>query len=368
VIDRADVVIVGGGPAGAAAALTLTRLGASVLVTDRTTERPILGEGLPPAAVPVLSELGLENRLLGAGHRTAHGNRSTWGRSTPQDYDFVRSPYGDGWHLERADFDGMLAAAIGDTGGILERQTRVVEFRRREGGGWLLSLQNANGRREVQADFLIDASGRARWLARDLGVRSRRYDRLVGIVGVLRPERQSIDSDSFTLVEAVPQGWWYATLLPDSRLVIGYMTDADIAAERGARTVSVWMALLQETEQIYGRVTQYGYRLDSPLRVVAADSSCLEVVEGEGWCAVGDAAAAYDPLSSQGITTALASGAWAGQAIVGGRDGLGRYADRMRHMYAQYLAQWMGYYALERRWRDSTFWGRRHGVLKGLFR
>ena len=54
------------------------------------------------------------------------------------------------------------------------------------------------------------------------------------------------------------------------------------------------------------------------LRVVAADSSCLEVVEGDGWCAVGDAAAAYDPLSSQGITTALASGAWAGQAIAGG--------------------------------------------------
>jgi flavin-dependent dehydrogenase len=161
-------------------------------------------------------------------------------------------------------------------------------------------------------------------------------------------------------------GWWYATLLPDARLVIGYMTDADLATERGARTVSGWTSLLAETQQIRHRVTQYGYRLESPPLLVPAESSCLEEVEGEGWCAVGDAAAAHDPLSSYGITAALNSGIWAGQAITGQIGGLAEYAERMRHAYAYYLAQLMGYYALEKRWPASTFWRRRHAAPEAL--
>ncbi|MGH3923220.1 MAG: FAD-dependent oxidoreductase, partial [Pseudonocardiaceae bacterium] len=70
--EQADVVVIGAGPAGATAALTLARRGARVLLAERP-ERPErqrirLGEGLPPAARPLLTSLGLWEQFRAAGH------------------------------------------------------------------------------------------------------------------------------------------------------------------------------------------------------------------------------------------------------------------------------------------------------------
>jgi len=347
VIRRPDVVVVGAGPAGMSAALTLARLGASVVVVDRSFERPTLGEGLPPGAMPMLENLGLWDWFLVDGHRPTHGNRSAWGRSVSEEYDFIRSPYGVGWHLDRPCFDSMLRTTLGEVGGTLHPRTRVSDLRRTRDGEWMLALSSGSLQWTVCTDFVIDASGRARWLGRALGVHRRAYDRLVGVVATLHPEAPDIDRDTFTLVEAAQDGWWYSTLLPDGRLVIGYMTDADLAAQRAARTVSGWMALLAQTTHVRERVTRYGYRLDGAPRLVCADSSYLATVAGDGWCAVGDAAGAHDPLSSQGITSALVSGVWAGHALAQARDGgIDEYKQRMQHAYARYVANWMTYYSL----------------------
>jgi flavin-dependent dehydrogenase len=368
VIARVDVAIVGSGPAGAAAAIRLARGGASVLIVDRSTARPTLGEGLPPTATPLLHELGLWERFLADGHGEAHGNRSAWGSSSFDDYDFVGSPYGNGWHLDRPRFDTMLEQAAADAGAVTCDHTRVVACQRVEQAGWTLSLVQGASQKEVHADFVVDASGRARWMARAQKVPRHAYDRLIGIIGTFRPATARMDRDSMTVVEAARDGWWYAALLPDDRLVVGFMTDADRAREIGARTVARWTELLTETERIHARISEHCYRLQGPLRVVPAESSCLDYVTGEGWCAVGDAAAAYDPLSSQGITAALMTGLWTGDALSGSpEEGLSRYEEQMRQMYARFLAQWMAYYDLERRWPASPFWRRRHSVLETLF-
>jgi flavin-dependent dehydrogenase len=368
VISRVDVAIVGSGPAGAATAVKLARQGVLVLLIDRSTARPTLGEGLPPAATPLFHELGLWERFLVDGHREAHGNRSAWGHSTFDDYDFIRSPYGMGWHLDRPHFDRMLRGAAADSGAQICDRTRVTACRRGERTPWILSLVCGTSQREVHADFVIDASGRARWMARAQNVQRRSYDRLIGVVGVFRPATASTDRDSVTVIEAVRDGWWYATLLPDDRLVVGYMTDSDVAKESGARTAERWTKLLAETEEIHARITGHDYGLEAPPRVVTADSSCLERVTGEGWCAVGDAAASYDPLSAQGITAALTAGIQAEHALSRANSGgLVEYEAWMHDIYARYLAQWLAYYDLEQRWPEAPFWQRRHVMLERLF-
>jgi flavin-dependent dehydrogenase len=349
------------------AALTLARLGAYVVVVDRSFERPTLGEGLPPAARPVLDSLGLWDRFLADGHRPAYGNRSFWGRSASDEYDFIRSPYGVGWHLDRLHFDSMLRTAFVEAGGALYSLTRAVELRRTVDGEWELVLSSGTSRWTAHCDFVIDATGRSRWIGRALGVRRRVYDRLVGVVATLHPKAALVDRDSFTTVESVQDGWWYATVLPDGRLAIGYMTDADLAVRSGARTASRWMALLDQTLHIRQRATTHGYKLDGAPRLICADSSYLATVAGDGWCAVGDAAGAHDPLSSQGITAALVSGVWAARALAKARDGgIDEYKQRMQQAYARYVANWMTYYTVEQRWPASLFWQRRHVALEQL--
>jgi hypothetical protein len=189
---------------------------------------------------------------------------------------------------------------------------------------------------------------------------------MVGAATELRATRKVVDHDSFTLVEAVRDGWWYAALLPTGRLALVYMSDPDLISVKITRTVEGWMGLVRETQSIQERILSGGYRLSELPRVLCAGSSLLHKVVGESWLAAGDAAATYDPLSSQGITSALTSGLQAGRAILAARqEKLKEYGLRMQERYSEYLAYRAAYYSMEDRWTRSAFWQRRSLVSQG---
>ena len=76
-----DIAIAGAGPAGTAAALTLSRAGVRVrdgLNVRATLDLIRVGEGLPPGARPILESLGIWDRFRRAGHLPSNGNRSAW--------------------------------------------------------------------------------------------------------------------------------------------------------------------------------------------------------------------------------------------------------------------------------------------------
>jgi flavin-dependent dehydrogenase len=92
-----------------------------------------------------------------------------------------------------------------------------------------------------------------------------------------------------------------------------------------------------------------------------AETAEAEHLAGENWLAVGDAAMSFDPLSSQGLASAILMGAKAGEAIAGpNRDGaIAAWAEDYRMLFAEH-ADLRTYYArLERRWPHAVFWRRR---------
>ena len=189
------------------------------------------------------------------------------------------------------------------------------------------------------------------------------HDNLVGLAVLLKTERET-DRDSLTLVEAVADGWWYTALLPCKKLVAVFLSDADLEATRMARTAEGWKRLLEQTLYLRERVERHGYRIELGPKIVSANSSHLDLTTGETWLAAGDAAVAFDPLSSQGITTAMESGILAAEAILNGpAKALNSYSQRLEQVFTAYLASKDSYYAQERRWPDSTFWLRRHNKL-----
>src|SRR5262245_47727710 len=89
------VSIVGGGPAGAAAAILLARRGVRVTVARRAeSSAPRGGEALPPSIAPLLAELGVLEEIAGGPHLPSYGNDSAWGGDRLRMRSFMTSPHG----------------------------------------------------------------------------------------------------------------------------------------------------------------------------------------------------------------------------------------------------------------------------------
>lgn len=356
---RVDVVIVGGGPAGAVAALTLARAGVSVALIDAARRHPHVGETLPPSVRPVLDRLGLRAQLAADGHLPSVGNWSAWGGADLAGHDHMFNRFGHGWHIDRRRFDALLRETARAAGARLASGTAVTGSDRPGGKGFRLQLDDGA---DIATSLVLDASGRSAGFARKRGVRRRALDRMVALVGhVVRRVDADVEPGA-ALVEAAVDGWWYSAPLPQNRMAAVFMTDADLVRDTGGSTES-WLARLAAAPHTAARTLHYGEGLAGVPVMVAASSSRLEMFGEADWLAIGDAAATQDPLSSEGILVAMQSGidaaAAAARVLQGDRNGLIAAAAQRETQWRDYLAQRQRYYAMERRWPDAPFWLRR---------
>lgn len=370
-----DVAIVGGGPAGAAAAIALARAGRRVLLADacgangRPRDAFRIGEGLPAAARPLLQALGVLERTLADGHRASPGTQAWWGSDTPHTEDAMRTLQGRGLQLDRIRFDAMLRAAAGEAGAecVDAAQLRLVAAGDTR-TPHRLRLQRAHGDDEsIDADWLIDAGGRGAGLSRALGATRIVHDRLLAFHLRLHGGGDT-DRDGRTLVEAVEDGWWYSVRLPSEERLIAFLGDADLLDRRTLIDGDGLWHALERAPHLHALCARHGWRPGGPTQGADACSSELDHACGERWLAVGDAALAFDPLSSKGISNALYTGLQAAEAILRSdhtddavRDpaALAAYAQHLREIHRVYRAQLRAFYAMETRWPASPFWRRR---------
>jgi len=360
---RADVVILGGGPAGATAALNLAPMRRVVLVERQRGSPPRIGEALPPAAWRLLNDMGLIDEFIAQGHLPCYGNRSIWGRTAPTETDFLRDPDGHGWHLDRARFDAWLRHTAVARGAMLLMPARLFSIER-GGDAWQVRIATSGGEQTVSAAFAIDAGGRAAPLARQIGARRRVSDRLVcgWVHGFARPRGRG---SGLTVVEAAEDGWWYTGSLPDGRRVLAFLTDADLPAARIARNTACLVDSIATAPEICAILTESEFVPVSG-GFTAAHSSVLNPCGAPGWLAAGDASISFDPLSAQGLLHALFSGLAAAEAthsrLAGDDDAMPRFRRLMNSIYQAYRRRLDFYYASETRWPYAPFWQRRRGL------
>lgn len=354
-------LVVGAGPAGLAAAEGLARWcdAVTVVETRRRGHAHKAGEHLPPQALSELDGLGLAG-LLDGRHDRSPGVRSAWGPGGPVDKEYFLSSPGWGLNLRRDAFDEALARRAEARGVRLLFGARLRTLRR-DADGYEATVRGRRGTRTLRAEVVVDASGRRAAAARELGATVRRYDDLVGVTG--RLERSTLDEEAGRVqVESVADGWWYGVQLSDGTCLATLMTSASAVALYPGRASSLWRDRLRKSALL-------GPWADSgpALRVDVFDAATqrVEDLQWGDFLAVGDAAAAYDPLSSWGITKGLCDGHAAAEALRRQRSGeagaVAEHRDAQQRDFEDFRSRQIEFYRTETRWPASPFWRARRG-------
>ncbi|MDB5071366.1 MAG: oxidoreductase [Candidatus Eremiobacteraeota bacterium] len=389
-----DVVVLGGGPAGSAAALALVQVRPELrvlLVEASAFERWRIGETLAPGGRRLLDGLGVWERVRAAGALECFGTSAVWGGEDRYDNEFVFSARGNAWHVDRTAFDAALVACAQERGVEVWRDARFVAGAR-AGDRWLLTIARggvercavARGGEErgavvrggeergavvrggeetcaVEASVVIDATGRNACFASRQGAGRIVDDRLAGVA--VRFRAPDDVRDATTLVEAQEDGWWYSAAIPGGRIIVAWMSDADLIRRDALKEPARWLARLGVSRETRARLR--ACVPEWPAGIWSARSQRLAQVCGERWLAVGDAASAFDPLSSAGVLKGLYTGKIGAFAVLdllrGDSSGLERYRAHVEREYAAYLKTRAVFYALEQRWPQAEFWRRRHG-------
>lgn len=321
-MSEVDVAVIGAGPAGCAAAIACARAGLHVQVLERNRfprDRP--GETLHPGVEPLLRQLGVWDRVVGAGFLRHEGHWISWG-AEPRFEAFGSDENGPWLGLQawRAELDRILLAGASDAGAMISQPERAVGILAENGRVTGVRTEN----RILPARYVVDASGSGNLLGRELGLnRVIRSPRLIARYGYAHGCHLS--RDMVPTISADQDGWtWTAQVKPGlfawTRLNVG-----------GSPPRRNWQPGEVNELNTYGG----SHGADVTWRA-------LDRPAGMGYFVAGDAAAVLDPAASHGVLKALMSGILAARRIVQtlqeGVDELDAAAD-----YCQWTRSWFAH-------------------------
>lgn len=355
-VETADVVVLGGGPAGSTFAAIARKYAPNariVLLEKCRFPRWHIGESTIPAANGVLDDLGVYQQLLESDFVKKMGVTFIWGQDrrpwtadyltlktltreggessvievTGQDFEKLlgpgqtqRTPY-SAFNVERSRFDELLLDNARRLGADVREGTKALSAERVAGTSrHVIAWEDDEGRRgTITADFVLDATGLSHLLTRG----ERVYDETLNnfaVYGYLQNAEWKVTYSgardrSTVFIAAIEHGWiWYFPLGPDL-MTVGVVTNRNHFKDKLANVdleTFFWQGL-RSCPEVAGLIDDATLRddiLPNNARVGACQdwSSWAKETVGDGWAAAGDAAMFVDPILSTGVTLALQTG------------------------------------------------------------
>jgi flavin-dependent dehydrogenase len=365
-----SVVIIGGGPAGSTAAMALSKLGINniLILESGEYDKFVIGESIPPETKNVFNRLGIFNNFLKEGHLPCYGTCSYWGDDKKGFNDTILSPYGHGWHLDRSKFNLFLSRQAQNMGAKLHINSTFTESINLDDGRRKVIYQRGDTTYKVLTDFVIDASGSKSVFSLEQGSKQIKGESLNCLTRRFKINSEDTIS-SLTRIEAVENGWWYGAKLPNNELLIALYTDQETVKQSKIQHLNVWMDALDKTISIKEGVHS-DLALDKNVKGFHANSFCLDQLAGENWLAIGDAASAYDPITSRGVYKSLTDACSAAELVAhyltNNESSFEAFENYVKGNYDNYLIERAHYYSIEQRWSDHPFWTKFHNLNKQI--
>ncbi|WP_407150960.1 NAD(P)/FAD-dependent oxidoreductase [Bradyrhizobium sp. ORS 86] len=360
-VITAEVCVIGGGPAGAAFAARLARLGHEVVVIERSAfPRPHIGEAMAPSIWTVLDLLGIRDAIAQAGFVRVEKSVLRWAGDTDED---VSPPPGRfGLMVERGRFDAILLDAARKAGARVLQPARA-KAPRAGSEGWLVPVEAGEGSMVIEARFLVDAAGRYSNI--------RKTDQPTGprTVAVSGNWRDTSFAPGRNHVEAGATCWYWGAPRPDGAFCAMVFVDADQSHGRRRHDLEAdYRGRLSESSLL--RDCLRG-RMEGRVRLHEASPHQSAICVTENSIKIGEASFSLDPLSSQGVQAAMNSGLQA--AIVvhtmltrpeDARAAMTFYRDSRKDTVERHRAAAARHYAAVAGMTSARFWHERAAVVQ----
>jgi flavin-dependent dehydrogenase len=315
-----DVIIAGGGPAGASAAIHLTMGGARVLLVEQKKfPRPKLcGEFISPECVPHFERLGVADQMFAAS--PSHLTETVFYARKGKSVSVPSAWFGAGGFalgLSRAEMDERLLRRASDAGAKVLENAQVVNLLRDEDHGRVRGVTvKQDGKEEVySAPITIDATGRTRALAR----------RLAKSQNQMTPHRAALVAFKAHLVDARVEpgaceiyfyrgGYGGLSSIENGLSNLCFIASARAVRECGADAERVMREVLSQNRR--AAYALENARTISPWLAVSLEGFGRNAVTpAPGLLLIGDAASFIDPFTGSGMLMALESGELAAGVI-----------------------------------------------------
>lgn len=310
--EIADILIIGAGPSGMVSAAYLHARGIKVKVVEKAFfPRFSIGESLIPQCMDNLEEAGLLDALKKVGFQKKFGARFIKGEQVGE-FDFSQK-YGTGWdwtwQVPRADFDKVLSDEVQDQGVEILFNTEVVNVAFLGSKSITTIRDQAKGLSEIHADFIIDASGFGRVLAKQLNLEARPQISAHSSIftHIFEPDRPKGKEGELITFEVLDTGvWFWYFPFSNGNSSLGFVAPNDWFENFSKDNARAMQEMLGKLDFYKFRFDKYPF-LFSPRRIENISRNVKDFY-GEGFVLTGNSAEFLDPVFSSGVSFATASG------------------------------------------------------------